>query len=397
MEKYNLNEEEILTKGERKNKNETKRKEAIGGEKVDKNYDKVTKKDEADLKRDKTWYNDDTKTETVEKKTNEGEKEYPYIEKEEKKDLYMDDSREVDMKDYQKNEEGQKDIKMIGNMEISGERLEGIEERKTVSLPLPKVPLQRPSISDKKKKKEELKDDRNIEAMKDEKNNKEGQKDTKKTGNVGISDERLDGIEERETASLQLASVPLQRSTLSNEKEKREKLEEEIRLEDMKDKINNEEGQKDTNENENMKIGEEKLEGTEGGETVSLPLPTVPLQRSSLSHEKDERKELEEDRRIEDIIDKKNNEGGEKGANKNGNMEISEKRLMGGEQGETASLPLHRGPFQTPPLSDDFEKANRESSVQRDIHRRIDIVQSEDTSDKTNQQSSSSKANSKKV
>lgn len=295
MEEDHTKEEEILDKGNIKYGHETIRKEAIGKEKVSKNDDKEIK-DENDLKKDNSWISDNKKTVNVEMGTEEGEKGYSNVKKEEKEQSWRNDSREANMKDKKNTEEDQTGTKKAKEMGISEERLEGVEEREHASLPLLKAPLQRSTLSDEKEEREELEKDGKGEDIKDKTNNKVGQTGTKKTGKMVISEERLEGSKERGSASLTLSKVPLQRSTLSDEMEERKELEEDRRGNDIKNKKNNEEGQTNTIPQGNMGISEERLEGNEEREYASLPLPSVQSQRSPLSNETEEKEDREEDR-----------------------------------------------------------------------------------------------------
>lgn len=388
-----------------KYKHETIRKETIGREKVSIIDDKEIK-NEFDLKKDKSWISDDKKMEDAELEREEGEKGYSNIKKEEKEQSGENGSREDDMKDKKNTEEDQTGTKKAKEKEISKERLKEVEEREHASLPLLKVPLQRSTLSDEKKEKEESDEDRRGEDINNEKNNDEdqtnkktpgnmgisearleGPTDTKKTGKIRINEKRLEGIEERESTSLTLSKVPLQRLTLSDEKYEREELEEDRRVEDIK----NVEGQTNITPPGNMGISEERLEGNEERGYASLPLPKVQSQRSLLSNEKEEKEEREKDGRGKDKKDKKNIEECKADTKKTVNKEISEEMPKGIEEREHASFPL----IQRSTLSGEFERANPEFPVQEDMHQ--DVVQSDSTLDKIDQQSGRSENNSKKV
>lgn len=140
-----------------------------------------------------------------------------------------------------------------------------------------------------------------------------------------------------------------------------------------------------------MGISEERLEGNEERGYASLPLPKVQSQRSLLSNEKEEKEEREKDGRGKDKKDKKNIEECKADTKKTVNKEISEEMLKGIEEREHASFPL----IQRSTLSGEFERANPEFPVQEDMHQ--DVVQSDSTLDKIDQQSGRSENNSKKV
>lgn len=374
MEEDNIKEEEKLEKGNLKYKHETIRKEA--SEEI---------KGENDLKNDTSWISDDKKMENVDTGTKEGKKEYSNIKQEEKEQSWENVSREANIKEKKNTEEDQTGTKKAKEKEMSDERLDGVQEREHTSLPLLKVSVQRSTLSDKKEEREELEKDRKGEDIKDKTNNKEGQTGKTPPGIIGISDERLEGIKDRESASLTLSKNLLQKSTITDEKEEREELEEDRRGKDINNEKNNEEGQTNRKNRGNIAISEERLEGNEERESASLPLQRVQLQKSPLSYEKDKKEEREEDRRGEDVKGIRNTEGGKKDTKKTGKMEISEGRLEGSEERETASLTLLNVPLQ----------ANPEFPVQEDIHQ--DIVQSENTLDNTDQKSGISGNNSKKV
>lgn len=389
----NITEEETLEKGDLKYKQETIRKEA-SKESVS-NNDNEEINGENDLKNDKSWINDDKKMKNVDIGTKEGKKEYSNIEQEEKEQSWENVSGEADMNDKKNTEEDQTGTKTAKEKGISEERLEGVEEREHTSLPLLKVSLQKSTFSNENEEKEDLEKDRKGEDIKDKTNNKEDKTGIKPPEKIGFSEERREGIIERESASLTLSKVPLQRSTLSDAKEEREDLEEDRKGKDINNKKNNGEGQTNKKTQGNIGISEERLEGNEERTCASLSLQRVQLQRSPLSYGKGKKEEREGNRRGEDVKGIENTEEGQKDTKKTGKMGISEERLEGSEERESASLTWLNAPLQRSILSGDFERANPEFSVQEDIHQ--DIVQCENTSDKTDKKSGNSENNSKKV